>query len=86
MMAAIFAGLTVILGAVYMLRSYQVIMLGETNKLTAGFAALTGNEKAVLFIVCAAVVGFGVYPKPLLDIMQNDVNNLATMITSAVKP
>lgn len=86
MMAAIFAGLTVILGAVYMLRSYQVIMLGETNKLTAGFAALTGNEKAVLFIVCAAVVVFGVYPKPLLDIMQNDVNNLATMITSAVKP
>jgi NADH-quinone oxidoreductase subunit M len=86
MIAAIFAGLTVILGAVYMLRSYQVVMLGETNKLTAGFAALTGNEKAVLFIVCAAVIGFGVYPKPLLDIMQNDVNNLATMITSAVKP
>lgn len=84
--ACIFAGLTVILGAVYMLRSYQVVMLGETNKLTAGFAALTGNEKAVLIIVCAAVIGFGVYPKPLLDIMHNDVNNLATMITSAVKP
>ena len=82
----VFAGLTVILGAVYMLRSYQVVMLGETNKATAGFAALTGNEKAVLFIVCVAVIGFGVYPKPLLDVMQNDVNNLATMITTAVKP
>lgn len=82
----VFAGLTVILGAVYMLRSYQVVMLGETNKVTAGFAALTGNEKAVLFIVCAAVIGVGVYPNPLLDIMQNDVNNLATMITTAVKP
>lgn len=80
------AGLTVILGAAYMLRSYQVIMLGETNKVTAGFAALTSNEKAVLTIVCAAVLVFGVYPKPLLDIMQNDVNALATMITSSVKP
>lgn len=84
--ACVFGGLTVILGAVYMLRSYQVIMLGETNKVTAGFAALTGNEKAVLFIVCAAVLAFGVYPKPLLDIMQNDVSALARMITESVKP
>jgi NADH-quinone oxidoreductase subunit M len=84
--ACAIAGLTVILGAVYMLRSYQVIMLGETNKVTAGFAALTSNEKSVLFIVCAAVLVFGVYPKPLLDIMQTDINNLAAMITSSVKP
>jgi NADH-quinone oxidoreductase subunit M len=84
--ASVFAGLTVILGAVYMLRSYQVIMLGETNKVTAGFAALTGNEKAVLFVVCAVVLAFGVYPKPLLDIMQNDVSALAEMITASVKP
>jgi hypothetical protein len=27
-----------------------------------------------------------VYPKPLLDIMQNDVNALAAMITESVKP
>lgn len=83
--ACAIAGLTVILGAVYMLRSYQVVMLGETNAVTSGFSALTGNEKAVLLIVCAAVLAFGVYPKPLLDIMQNDVANLAAMITN-VKP
>lgn len=80
------AGLTVILGAVYMLRSYQVVMLGETNSTTSGFAALTGNEKTVLVIVCAAVLAFGVYPKPLLDIMQNDVAQLAGFITDNVKP
>lgn len=84
--ACAIAGLTVILGAVYMLRSYQSIMLGETNKVTSGFAALTGNEKAVLLIVCAAVLAFGVYPKPLLDIMQNDVNELAKTILASVKP
>jgi NADH-quinone oxidoreductase subunit M len=84
--ACAIAGTTVILGAVYMLRSYQVIMLGETNKVTSGFAALTTNEKAVLFIVCAAVLAFGVYPKPLLDIMQADVNALASEIIGAVKP
>lgn len=35
---AVFAGLTVILGAVYMLRAYQNIMHGETNELTESFA------------------------------------------------
>ncbi len=66
----LFAGLSVILGAVYMLRSYQSIMLGEVNAVTSKFAALTGNEKAVLIILCAAIIVFGVYPKPLLDISE----------------
>jgi NADH:ubiquinone oxidoreductase subunit 4 (subunit M) len=38
------------------------------------------NEKAVLFIVAAAVIVFGVYPNPLLDILHNDVAQLAQQI------
>lgn len=81
--AAIFAGLTIILGAVYMLRSYQAIMLGESNATTQGFGALSGNEKAVLMIICAAVLIFGVYPKPLLDIIQTDLRSLTLLMTPA---
>lgn len=73
---AAFAGLTVILGAVYMLRSYQSIMLGETNALTYVFPPLEGYEKAVLMIICAAIIVFGVYPKPLLDIAGPSVVKL----------
>lgn len=73
---AAFAGISVILGAVYMLRSYQSIMLGETNAMTASFAPLTGSEKAVLVIICAAIIAFGVYPKPLLDIAEPSVIKL----------
>ncbi len=73
---AAFAGISVILGAVYMLRSYQSIMLGETNSLTNSFAPLTRNEKTVLIIICAAIIGFGVYPKPLLDIAEPSVIKL----------
>jgi NADH-quinone oxidoreductase subunit M len=69
-----------------MLRSYQVVMLGETNSVTSGFSALTGNEKVVLLIVCAAVLAFGVYPKPLFDIMQADVQSLASFIVQNAKP
>ncbi|MFN7115877.1 MAG: NuoM family protein [Saprospiraceae bacterium] len=64
---AVFAGLTVILGAVYMLRSYQGIMLGEVNMLTEGFKDLDWNEKVILISLVILIIVFGVYPQPLLD-------------------
>ncbi|MFY8185939.1 MAG: complex I subunit 4 family protein, partial [Bacteroidia bacterium] len=73
---AAFAGLSVILGAVYMLRSYQGIMLGETNELTAKFTNLSGSDKAVLIIVCAAIIALGVYPQPLTDLAEPAVKTL----------
>ena len=74
-MAAI-AGLTVILGAVYMLRSYQSMMLGETKPITEGFADLDATEKTVLYTIAALVIIFGVFPKPLLDIATPAVDEL----------
>lgn len=65
---ALFAGLTVIFGAVYMLRAYQRIMLGEAGEASKSFRALTSNEKILLYIIVALVIVNGVYPKPLLDI------------------
>jgi NADH-quinone oxidoreductase subunit M len=73
---AAFAGLTVILGAVYMLRSYQTVMLGEANQITTGFSSLVTSEKIVLVIVCLLIVVFGIYPKPLLDISAPAVKTL----------
>lgn len=81
---AAFAGLTIILGAVYMLRSFQSMMLGTTKTITSTFAALEKNEMAVLVIVAAAVIFLGVYPKPILSIMQNDVQQLVSGLI--VKP
>lgn len=81
---AAFAGLSVILGAVYMLRSYQSVMLGETNTLTASFAPLEGSEKAVLVIICAAIIAFGVFPKPLTDIVSPSVDQLVTGLNTAL--
>ena len=70
------AGLTVILGAVYMLRSYQAMILGETNATTEGFKDLDMTEKTVLFVIAGLVILFGVYPKPLLDIANPAVEEL----------
>lgn len=74
------AGLTIILGAVYMLRMYQQVMLGELNPLTAKFTDLAGSEKVVLYTVCILVVAIGVYPKPILHLSEASVQHLLEQI------
>jgi NADH-quinone oxidoreductase subunit M len=75
-----FAGLTVILGAVYMLRSYQAIMLGERKDAAITFGSLAGSDKVVLITVCLAIIVFGVYPKPLNDLAEPAVKQLLAII------
>jgi NADH-quinone oxidoreductase subunit M len=74
------AGLTVILGAVYMLRAFQAMMLGGANTLTQNFAPLTKHEKTVLIILVALIVVLGVYPDPILSLSYSSVENLILSI------
>ncbi|MBO9700706.1 MAG: NADH-quinone oxidoreductase subunit M [Sporocytophaga sp.] len=62
------AGVSVILGAVYMLSSFQKIMLGETNNLTSGFADLFTSEKLVLIPIIILIFWMGIYPDTFLEI------------------
>jgi NADH-quinone oxidoreductase subunit M len=77
---AAFAGLTVILGAVYMLRSYQAIMLGEKRDSAIAFGSLASSDKWVLYIICFAIIAFGVYPKPLNDLAEEGTKAILTYI------
>ncbi|MFM9056482.1 MAG: NuoM family protein [Bacteroidota bacterium] len=63
-------GLTVILGAVYMLRAYQHIMLGEQRPENVSFTRLSTSETAVLLIVGLLVIAAGIYPSPILQTAQ----------------
>lgn len=74
--AAAFAGLSVILGAVYMLRSYQSIMLGERKDSNIAFGSLDSTDKFVLVVISGAIIAFGIYPKALTDIAEPAVNAL----------
>ena len=73
---AMFAGLTVILGAVYMLRSYKSIMLGDKKVSDEQFTPLVTSEKAVLIIVCAVVILTGIFSQPLLEISEPAVRTI----------
>lgn len=73
---AVFGGLTVILGAVYMLRAFQAMMLGEAHVHTRNFAALNPRETILLSIVVIIVIAAGIYPDPLLRIQEAAIHNL----------
>ena len=74
------AGLTIIFGAVYMLRMYQKVMLGGTNELTLTFTDIKGTEKVVLYTICVLVVVMGVYPKPILHLSEAAVQELLEQV------
>ena len=80
--AAAIAGLTIIFGAVYMLRMYKNVMQGEVNQLTASFKDIKGTDILVLSIICALVIVIGVYPKPILHISEAAVNGLINQVNS----
>ncbi|MVN20059.1 complex I subunit 4 family protein [Mucilaginibacter arboris] len=74
------AGLTIIFGAVYMLRMYKQMMQGETSSLTASFTDVSGSEKIVLVIICALVIVLGVYPQMVTHLSEASVNNLIEQV------
>jgi NADH-quinone oxidoreductase subunit M len=76
MWLSLIAGLTIILGAVYMLKMYQRIMLGETTTLTSRFADLTVSELSVFVILIAVIFVCGIYPKPILEIAGPALDNI----------
>ena len=75
------AGITIILGAVYMLRAFQKAMSGETTDSTAGFIDLTTHEKLVLYPMVVLVLLIGIYPTPLLEISDAAVSNILNVFS-----
>lgn len=78
--AAVFAGLTIILGALYMLRAYQQMMHGETNQLTESFAPITTQEKIMFGGLVALVLFFGIFPNTLLHFSEEPVKQLIDQV------
>ncbi len=77
--AAVIAGLTIILCAVYMLRVYQFAMFGKTSMYTEGFEDVRGTELIVLGVIAALVLLLGVYPQPVLDLTGASTSLLLEM-------
>ena len=75
---AILGGTTIILGAYYMLKMFQHAMLGETNSKV--FADVTVNEGITLALIIAVLFFFGMYPKPITDLITPSLEEILTQI------
>lgn len=71
---AILGGMTIILGAYYMLKMFQNTMLGETNSKV--FHDINAAESFVLIIIVAVLFFFGLYPKPITDLITPSLNDI----------
>lgn len=74
-LAAIIAGLTIILCSVYMLRMYGKAMFGEGNKDVLSTAKdISGVEFSVLASIAVFVIVMGIFPQPVLDMVSSSLN------------
>jgi NADH-quinone oxidoreductase subunit M len=71
------AGMTIILGAVYMLVLYKKTFFGPIiHPVNQKLQDIKGREVAALVPLVMLVVYLGVYPKPILDPVNNSVKQL----------
>ena len=71
------AGLTLVLGAAYTLWMIKRVVYGEiTNEKVKALVDVNGREKLVLGVLAVCVLGLGIYPMPLLEVMHSTVDNL----------
>ncbi|HWR94157.1 MAG TPA: NADH-quinone oxidoreductase subunit M [Flavobacterium sp.] len=75
---AVLGGTTIILGAYYMLKMFQHAMLGETN--VKVFKDVTTNEAISLVIIIGILFFFGLYPKPINDLITPSLENILKIV------
>jgi len=72
---AVLGGLTIILGAYYMLKMFQHVMLGQTN--SKGFCDLSLTEAITMIALVVVLLFFGLYPKPIHDLITPSLDIIA---------
>jgi NADH-quinone oxidoreductase subunit M len=81
---ALLAATTLILGAAYTLWMVKRVVFGKVaNHHVAELTDITSREAWVLGAFAAGVLLFGIYPKPLTDLMDASVVNLMSQLSTS---
>jgi NADH-quinone oxidoreductase subunit M len=75
-----FAGLSIILAAVYTLSMIQKVFYGETNVLTSVIKDISWNEKIALGIIVVLIFVVGLHPQPFFDLANGSVTAIMTWV------
>jgi NADH-quinone oxidoreductase subunit M len=80
--AAVLATAGIILAAIYILWMYQRTMTGPVRDEVSGWTDLKGRELWAVIPLIALIIALGVYPKPILDIINPAVNSTLVQVHS----
>ena len=81
-----FTGITVIallgllLGAAYLLWMFKRMFFGEVIEECKSYTDMNKREIFYMLPLCVAVIVFGIYPSPILDIMKASVGKLVALL------
>ena len=80
---ALVAALTLIIGAAYTLWLVKRVLYGEVaNHHVAELTDVNGREALVLGVFAAGTLALGIYPKPLTDLMETSIAQLALQLAN----
>ena len=81
---AFLAGTTLILGAAYTLWMYKRVIFGAvSNDNVSSLCDVNKTETIILSTLAAAVLVVGIWPAPLLELMQPTIQNLIEHIANS---
>ena len=81
------AALTLIFGAAYTLWMYKRVVFGPvTNDKVAAMQDIDSREFLVLALLAICVLGMGLYPLPVTEVMHASVNNLLEHVAHSKLP
>ena len=77
---AAIGGLTMILGAVYMLYAYQRVMLGSQKAVFEKVNDVKILDYVILVPLIVLILGLGVYPQPIFDLVEKSIQPIAGLL------
>ena len=80
-MVGLLAGSTLVFGAIYTLRAYQLSMYGAPK--TSGFEDLKWNELVAFVLLSAVIVLLGIFPQIVLDFVGPSLDKIVTTIQTS---
>lgn len=80
-MMTLLAGTAIIVGAIYMLTAYKKAFFGDlTNEKNKDLKDVDGREKFALIPLVILAIWLGVYPKPILEPINNSVESIVQLM------
>lgn len=78
----VIAVLGLLLGAAYLLWMYKRMFFGEVSAEVKTYTDMNKREVFYMLPLCVAVIVFGIYPTPILDIMRASVGKLVNLLAN----